>query len=99
VAAGAPSHFHHAIGIGDAAADQLVDAGHDVEVRVLEIVSDHVAQERVAIAGAAAVVRLQADVALPASTWISYDIDPMLYLSAACGPPCVITANGYFCPA
>ena len=60
VAAGAPSHLHHAIRIGDAAADQLVDAGHHVEVRVLEVVADHVAQERVAVAGAAAIVRLQA---------------------------------------
>ena len=45
--------------IGDAARDQVVDAGHHVEVRVLEVVADHVAQERVAVAGAAAVVRLQ----------------------------------------
>jgi hypothetical protein len=59
VAAAAPSGLHQTIRIGDAAPDDVVHAGHDVEVRVLEVVPDHVALEGVAVAGAATVVRLE----------------------------------------
>ncbi len=59
VAASAPAHLPHAIAIHESLFDQVVDARHHIEVRIREVVADHVAQELIAVAGAAAVVGLQ----------------------------------------
>ena len=52
-------HHREPVGVGDALLDQRVDAGQDIEVRMVEEAADHVAIERVAVADAPAVVRPQ----------------------------------------
>jgi hypothetical protein len=42
----------------------MIDAGHDIEMRVLVVVTDHIAQERIPVSSAAAIIRLQDHVAL-----------------------------------
>ena len=67
-----------------------------VEVRLLEVAVHHVAQELVAVARAAAIVRTQHRVALrrvDLDLGREAETDP-----TTAGPPCVITISGYFCP-
>ena len=64
VSAAAPAHLDHVIGIGNSGLDQIIDTRQHIEMRVLKIVPDHVAQKRIAVAGASAIVGLQDGVAL-----------------------------------
>ena len=63
MAAGTPTHQHQPIRIGDPALNQRVDAGDDVEGHVLEVVTDDIAKELVAVPGAAAIIWPQHQIA------------------------------------
>ena len=59
VAAAAPAHLGHPVAVHDPEFDQVVHAGHHVEVRLAVIVAHHVAEDLVAVTGAPPVVGLE----------------------------------------
>src|SRR5579864_7292153 len=59
MAAAAPPHLDEVIGIGDSGLDQVIDAGENVEVGVLEVVPDHIAGECITVARTSAVIGMQ----------------------------------------
>ena len=71
----------------------------DVEVGVLVVVTDHVPQERVAVARAAPVIGLEHDEAARRESLGIVGERSEAELVGRCGPPCVSTASGYRRPA
>ena len=65
VPAGAPAHLGHARAVHQAEPDEVVHPRHHVQVGLVEVVAHHVAQEVVAVAGAAPVVGLEDEVPHP----------------------------------
>src|SRR5437016_2634695 len=59
VPATAPAHLDHVIRIGNAGLYEIIRPGHHIQMRVLKVVSNHVAQKRIAVAGASSIIRLQ----------------------------------------
>src|SRR5215471_18296421 len=55
--ASAPAHGDHAVRVDQALPDQHIDAGHDVPRHLPEISVEDASEERIAVAGAAPVVR------------------------------------------